>query len=825
MKEKAAASESAAEVKFVNNISLSIPAKSKINHISLIFIAFMGFFGMLLTFFSTFKTGVNISTVIYFSVLYFGVFTAVLMLIRKNYIVIIPVFLVWAFLLYKKYDEFVLGFKELFDNVYKEIYPFSNGYFHLKAEETGNMEIFLAFIILILAFGICSSVYYEPNFFIGFIFTFSVLEIGLYFGKSPKIIYALMLIIYWISLIVLKYCGHYQKKEIKKSGFIRKDDIFIAKPGIRFSTAGFSVCIMAIICCLIFALTFILSSVFGYERSEKINNLRSDVKLAAREFSFDNFDESMERFKASLGFDDFRSYTHKLGTIGTINFKNICQLTVETDGAIDLNLYLKGYTGSVYTGNEWVDFPDEIYNENASMFKQFDLSGKHPQDMLSSYIFNRYDRNSVNVTVTPKYKNEKYSYIPYISRYIDETSYTNDTLVSLNNKESYSFNVNKIQITSRNLPEILSGFDDSINEYYSYRGYNSFVHDNYLSVDDTEELQEVYDKFVKGTILETNADVYEKLCYIKQILNENATYSLSPGITPWGKDYVNYFLTERHEGYCMHFATAGAILARMSGIPSRYCDGYVVNADDFNKDNAEGTGYKIEIDDTRAHAWVEVYIRNLGWVPFEFTPAGPALGIEEPTDAATTTVTKTTKPEPKKTKTSITKINKTTDATKKTGIISVTSTESETESNIEIPLELKITFITLLLIITGFAIMAILHVLEKNKKSKNLDLSDRKKAVSCGYGYIVKLLKFCGIEKNNMQYLDYAKCAAENLPDIVDDKFENITHIMLKAQLSETSISIQEAQTVVDYYKNMFEKIYVKSGILKKVDMRFIKNL
>lgn len=108
--------------------------------------------------------------------------------------------------------------------------------------------------------------------------------------------------------------------------------------------------------------------------------------------------------------------------------------------------------------------------------------------------------------------------------------------------------------------------------------------------------------------------------YIKDWLSAQADYSLSPGTLPRGKDFVDYFLYEKKKGYCAHYATAGVLLFRMAGIPARYVEGYVVTSDDYKKAVKLGSRQVLDIKDTNAHAWVEVYLNGYGWVPVEMTP-------------------------------------------------------------------------------------------------------------------------------------------------------------------------------------------------------------
>lgn len=86
--------------------------------------------------------------------------------------------------------------------------------------------------------------------------------------------------------------------------------------------------------------------------------------------------------------------------------------------------------------------------------------------------------------------------------------------------------------------------------------------------------------------------------------NEN-TYNLYLNHIPQGKDTIAYFLETGHEGYCMHFASAGALILQSLGVPARYASGYVVEPSAFHK---EKKGYQADVPDYNAHAWVEIYL-------------------------------------------------------------------------------------------------------------------------------------------------------------------------------------------------------------------------
>ncbi len=90
-------------------------------------------------------------------------------------------------------------------------------------------------------------------------------------------------------------------------------------------------------------------------------------------------------------------------------------------------------------------------------------------------------------------------------------------------------------------------------------------------------------------------------------------------------DYAVYFLTQSHTGYCIHFATAAVALYRTLGIPARVCEGYLVNN--------TAPGRSVRVTGADAHAWAEVYLDGLGWVPVEVT-ASAAEGEYQPSEGS-----------------------------------------------------------------------------------------------------------------------------------------------------------------------------------------------
>jgi len=108
---------------------------------------------------------------------------------------------------------------------------------------------------------------------------------------------------------------------------------------------------------------------------------------------------------------------------------------------------------------------------------------------------------------------------------------------------------------------------------------------------------------------------YPELLYkalaIEEYLKQNYFYSLKPGMSKTG-DQLEHFLFESKKGYCSYFAFAMTLMLRSLDIASRVAVGF---APDMN--NKTLNFYDIRSLD--AHAWVEVYFDDFGWLTFDPT--------------------------------------------------------------------------------------------------------------------------------------------------------------------------------------------------------------
>ena len=99
---------------------------------------------------------------------------------------------------------------------------------------------------------------------------------------------------------------------------------------------------------------------------------------------------------------------------------------------------------------------------------------------------------------------------------------------------------------------------------------------------------------------------------VHYLTHNGFSYKLDPFAPVLGRDPAEHFL-ETRTGYCVHFATALALLCRAAGVPARVATGFQLHDPD------EDGSFLVRNSD--AHAWVEVWFGpDHGWRVYDATP-------------------------------------------------------------------------------------------------------------------------------------------------------------------------------------------------------------
>lgn len=263
--------------------------------------------------------------------------------------------------------------------------------------------------------------------------------------------------------------------------------------------------------------------------------------------------------------------------------------------------YLKSIVYDTYTNNRWLQSETLKKTENRTFNTLKELGEvenvvvnytgiQSPVLFAGPYIDNFKVQNS-DIIIARDENRGTYRIENYISDIIKKDIIFSFDSLNINNTSSFKETLRGVKLQNT-LPQ--------------YEGY------------DNERLQQLALTLTEGL----NND-YDKIEAIIKYLEENYTYNPIPTVPKDDSDKIEYFLFESKEGFCQHYSSAAVLLLRSINIPSRYVTGFKVDTTmNFSSGPAYykslSSGYK-PVFDSDAHAWLEVYFKDYGWIMFEST--------------------------------------------------------------------------------------------------------------------------------------------------------------------------------------------------------------
>ena len=302
------------------------------------------------------------------------------------------------------------------------------------------------------------------------------------------------------------------------------------------------------------------------------------------------------------------------------------QIKLTTQRKPEEDVYLIGYRGGEYTGNNWnkaddVQICNELDKKKGNTYARYSSIYSTSEVFGNLYYLGNYIMKSNGLAVSKDKDRRLQLDIAYTSdknNIMLEPYCSNLYLAQKNSYDEYSvmYYEQKDMVSlwdSDNITDLTkkSRMDDYINVQSYYKTAMKSYYTQY-SDDITPQLA----SYVKDNPL---SSLEEKTTFILYTLMSNTSYTRTPGIMLGNTDVADKFLFESKKGYCVHYATAATLMYRMYGIPARYVTGFKVSADSF-KENADGQ-WSTAVTDSAQHAWTEIFIDNYGWVPVDVTPA------------------------------------------------------------------------------------------------------------------------------------------------------------------------------------------------------------
>lgn len=468
-------------------------------------------------------------------------------------------------------DSLVIGFQNLYNQM-TEIYSTYDNYYFQKynLDRYTNYQMSTQWCILsvftIYILASCITIFEHKGYLLNFLLSFVLFIPTIMYHIPQNFIIDALIFIYWILLF---FHHTMQKKGVQ----IQLNQTFIVR-------------------LMIVLLLFVFSFQLVYPQSKFVKN--AAIEQARLDL------ETKYRQKIQKAFSD------KTGEVNLNNAKDryyfdTLQMNLYSEQPDDY--YIKTFSGSVYEDNTWKLLEESSYHErNLNWLDTFTWYTRIHQlnpSMHSNEIY--------TLKIEDKREANDYAPIPYNTAVLPAGFSNQYDAYGIGKKDSYIYDV-------WNSYEASSYIDIPMD-------YVAFVNAEYLQV--PPNVTRFFQKKSIYINLEGN-DVNEIVEHVKDYLSHNTSYTLKPGATPTDEDFVTYFLGTNKKGYCVHYASSATLMLRYMGIPARYVEGFHVDKTKFDEGN------EAAITDREAHAWVEIFDINKGWVPVEVTPASSQTSTTTP---------------------------------------------------------------------------------------------------------------------------------------------------------------------------------------------------
>ena len=861
-------------IRVENTLSMSVQQQGGSRPFwELLFLAFLGLFGVLMSFLTMFAPLCDVCAVLLVSSAALVFFAVHASLPDKNHYSLLLLLLGYALFFYWKRDILAAGLMHVMNDVYQVIYYTDWEYFSFDPQYDliQSTTLSLCFAMIPIAWLIAYAVIRFHNFFLSMLVTFPFVELGLFFGIVPEHTAMIGLVAFWCGAAALQLASGKNKNRHKKHhGFVQRRKLFHPLSDLKYLLTERSAILTSL---LVFALCLLAEGIIHaahYERPEKVKQMRLDFQYYAASVDLSDM-STVFPFLKKPGEGEPESVV-ELGRSERREFENRTVSGVSLTEMPAGRTYLRFGTYQTYDKSCWRTEAEET--PDAPVMQAFREIGYYPPEFLFYTVQDLAGRTAGLELTAPNDMLRRC--VPYGFRQDEAVRFSGDLVAGTGTQRyqiyagdnyenlllrtvSYDVPADMLIGSSRDadqnlLRELLSGRGETLVQfpqdpelgsvYYgdpeelelrseaavlAAAGYTDYVFETCTGVPDTEEMEYVHRMFADLTDSfdarnATPAETMILLSRLRERLCANVEYSLNPGRTPPGEDYIRYFLAESKKGYCTHYATTGTILARMAGIPARYCEGYLIDNSALKpEDTPDGLRYTAEILDSNAHAWIEVYLDGFGWIPFEFTfsyftppelPAEPVTEVvTEPVTADPTEEMPVTEPV--------------------TTIVPVMpETEPVTSQVIVEPPAPKKDYRLALGILAGFAaVIAVILLIAARRKAvldrRELRLCDPIGDAGAVYAWdlILKRLKSCGVNTTagSADALLH-ECLEQCSTLLTEEEIRSVIQNGTKLRYSPHGLREAERTAVIEGYRKLTEAIYRQADPLRRIWLKWFRH-
>lgn len=331
-----------------------------------VLLTLLGVFGAQWCFISTFSLPVLPLPIVLFTLLFVLGLNGIYRLKRARFIILPLLTLIYAWIGYRLHTEFIQGFL-ITTNQMMTVYAAHSSYvlpIYQVTAKAGQYSQFVTTFVLYVSFFLCLflswAIVRRQSFAAVFLTTVPFLAAGLPFYIIPDDRAVLLLFICWTTLLFLRIPSANTPGIFKtRGGYRAASPAQAAKAGLQLLPAV--LLSLAVILCAFPKQT--------YQYSPSAQEARSRLT------------EAMSRLSLMPDGDTLAGNSDRVNLNSTDSIRFTGKTMLQVQATTPHAAYLKGFTGSVFTGKSWERLPDSDYQDVESQ-----LGNLHVQNMSSKYL-------------------------------------------------------------------------------------------------------------------------------------------------------------------------------------------------------------------------------------------------------------------------------------------------------------------------------------------------------------------------------------------------------------------------------------------------------
>lgn len=476
------------------------------------------------------------------------------------------------------------------------------------------------------------------------------------------------------------------------------------------------------------------------------------------------------------------------------------RLKLSSPGEMTDDLYLYDFIGGDYDGySEWMEYSSVSANEEWNgIFGWLEDNGYSAQTSCFSSLSGSYN-TSGDLTVENVNADRAHLYVPFTLSEITSGrhSFNNDfnvdgkgpfgtshySLVYLKNVDFEGLIINYGTLEKNAAQE---SDTDSV--------YNAYVRSAYTEIDD--DIKSMIDSvFFDTEYMNENSGLYSVVSRIRAIFELRS--DAADGEYSGNTEFTEWFLSGGGGKRSPYLATIGTLALRAAGYPARYAEGYLVEGTQANE---------VTVTSKNAHAWTEVYIDNIGWIPVELTPGyynEVVLGQQ------TVEISADDMPGNNESDNNYEMSEQYKELADRRG---------DSEDGAGVPWYAALGAVVGLLIL-----IPILLILRRSYlKKKNREMLREAQPERYIYGRIFKILSLAGVKCDSSKPLECVDSVTETFCGVRAEEYKRMVALMQKTVFGEMPLEKNEIHSLKSFYLKLRKLLYRNSSRLKRLKLSII---